>query len=172
MFIGDQARAAVSASTATARLAGLASDGALTRVSHAAWAQGAATIRITPGPGTTPETGTAAGLPALAVVRSRGPVKRGAVSVLILRWEVDGPDGLFPVLDADLTLVPDGQRAALLGLDGVYRSLPGAALDTDAVRRAATATVRCLLGSIVGAITHPPAPGTPAAPGPHRSWLT
>jgi len=31
----------------------------------------------------------------------------------------------FPVLDADLTLIPAGPRAALLQLAGVYRAEPG-----------------------------------------------
>jgi hypothetical protein len=148
MFIGDEAQAAVSAATATDRLAGLAARGSLVRVSHAAWGEG--TAGIVP----------AAGLGELVVVQSRGPVRRGAVSRLILRWEAAAASGqLFPVLDADITLVPDGEQATLVGLDGVYRIPPEAGLDPVIVHQAAAATIRSLLGRIAGAITDPAARG-------------
>jgi len=144
MFIGDEARAAVNAAAATARLAGLAAGGSLIRVSHAAWGEGTARIA------------SAVGLPKLVVVHSRGPVRRGAVSLLILRWEAADASGQrFPVLDADITLVPDGKQATLVGLDGVYRTLPGAGLDPVIVRQAAAATIRSFLGRLAGAITDP-----------------
>jgi hypothetical protein len=146
MFIGGQARAAVRAAAATARLAGLASGGSLIRASHAAWAEGTA------------RAGPAAGLPELAVVHSRGPVQRGAVSVLILRWETADAGGqLFPVLDADITVVPDGEQATLIRLDGVYRTPPGTGLDPVIAREAAAAIIRSLLGRIAASITVPPA---------------
>lgn len=148
MFISDQAWAAVSAAAATARLAGLASGGPLIRASHAAWADG------------TPGTAPAAGLPELAGVHSRGPVQRGAVSVLILRWEAADADGqLFPVLDADITVIPDGEQATLIRLDGVYRTLPETGLDPVTARRAAAAIIRSLLGRITASITVPAAHG-------------
>jgi hypothetical protein len=146
MFIGDEARAAASAAAATARLAGLAAGGSLIRASHAAWGEG--TARIAP----------AAGLPELVVVQSRGPARRGAVSLLILRWEAAAASGqLFPVLDADITLVPDGEQATLVGLDGVYRTPPGAGLDPVIVHQAAAATIRSFLGHIADAIADPAA---------------
>ena len=112
MFIGGEARAAVSAAAATARL-GRAGGGVLTWASYAAWEE--VTAGIAP-----------AGRPGLVLVRSRGPVRRGAVSVLILRWEAADADGnRFPVLDADITLVPDGEQATLVGLNSVYRPCPG-----------------------------------------------
>jgi hypothetical protein len=163
MFIGDQVKAAVSASAATARLASMASGEALTRASRAAWAEGPARSTAT------------AVLPELAAVRSRGPLRRGAVSMLTLRWEVTGESGqLFPVLDADITVIPDGEWATLVGLDGVYRIPPGAELDAEAMRKAAVATIGSLLSRIAVAITDPPAtgkPGMPGTPRPHRSWL-
>jgi hypothetical protein len=147
MFIGDQAQAAVNAATATTRLAGLAADGSLIRVSHVAWGEGTATIA------------SAAGLPKLVAVRTRGPARRGAASLLILRWEAADASGQrFPVLDADITLVPHGKQATLVGLDGVYRTPPGADLDPVIVQRAAAATIRSFLGRLAGAITGPAAP--------------
>ena len=51
----------------------------------------------------------------------------GGVAVPVVSgWETSGHDGEpFPVLDADLTLIPAGPRAALLQLAGVYRAEPG-----------------------------------------------
>lgn len=154
MFIGGQARAAVSAAAATGRLADLASSGSLIPASHAAWAEG--TARAAP----------AVRLPELAVVHFRGPVQRGAVSVLILRWEAADRGGqLFPVLDADITLVPDGEQATLIRLDGVYRIPPETGLDPQIARQAAAAIIRSLLGRIAASITVPPrGAGTPDAP--------
>ncbi|HYB16197.1 MAG TPA: hypothetical protein VEF71_12100 [Streptosporangiaceae bacterium] len=144
MFIGDEARAAVSAAAATARLASLAAGGSLIWASHAAWAEGTAGIA------------TAACPPRLVAVRSHGPARRGAVSRLILRWEAAAAGGqLFPVLDADITVVPDGEQATLIGLDGVYRTPPGAGLDPVLARQAAAATIGSFLGHIAGAITDP-----------------
>jgi len=163
MFIGDEARAAVNAATATARLADLAADGSLIRVWHAAWGEATARIAL------------AAGLSELVVVHTRGPVRRGAVSLLIMRWEAPDATGQrFPVLDADITLVPDGEQATLVGLAGVYRTLPGARLDPVIVHRAAAATIRSFLGRLAGAITDPAAArsGTPAAPPSGQArWL-
>lgn len=140
MFIGGEARAAVSAAAATARLA-RAGGGVLTWASYAAWEE--VTAGIAP-----------AGRPGLVLVRSRGPVRRGAVSVLILRWEAADADGnRFPVLDADITLVPDGEQATLVGLDGVYRPLPGAWLCPVIAYLVTAAIVRSLLGRIAAAIT-------------------
>jgi hypothetical protein len=95
----------------------------------------------------------------LVRVQFREPVRRGAVTVLTLRWEATGATGrIFPVLDADITLAPDGEEATLLGLDGVYGppgGAVGAGLDRVILHRIATATVRSFLTRIAGAITSP-----------------
>jgi len=104
----------------------------------------------------------------LVRVRFLDPVQRGAVTVLTLRWEATGATGrVFPVLDADITLAPDGEEAALLGLDGVYRppgGAVGAGLDRVILHRVAAATVRSFLTGVAKAITNP-------APAPQRSDL-
>ena len=142
MFIGGETRAAVSAAAAAARLAG---GGTLIPASYAAWDEVTAGI----GP---------AGLPGLVLVRSWGPVRRGAVSVLILRWEVADVSGQrFPVLDADITLVPDGEQATLVGLDGVYRPPLWAGLCPAIAYLVTAAITRSLLGRIAAAITDPAA---------------
>lgn len=66
-----------------------------------------------------------------------------------LRWEAAGaPGAWFPVLDADLTLVPVDPQASRLSLAGVYR-LPSAHWDDDpaAVGQVAGITIRALLRS-------------------------
>jgi hypothetical protein len=144
MFIGGQARAAVSAAAA-ARLTCPASAGILVRASYAAWEE--VTAGIAP-----------AGLPGLVLVRSWGPVRRGAVSVLILRWEAADASGQrFPVLDADITVVPDGEHAALVELVGVYRPPPWAGLCPVIAYLVTAATTHSLLGRIAAAISDPPA---------------
>ncbi len=155
MFVGDEVRVEISATAAAARLANLMSGSSLMRASEQAWGDGIA--RVGPVPG----------LSRLVRVRFLDPVQRGAVTVLTLRWEAVGATGrAFPVLDADITLVPDGERATLLGLDGVYRppgGAVGAGLDRVILHRIASATVRSFLACIAEVITSPAAAAEPAA---------
>jgi hypothetical protein len=97
------------------------------------------------------------------------PVPRDDVMVLPLRWEATGvTGGLFPVLDADLTVTPAGAGQTLMRLDGAYRpplGAVGAGLDRVVLRRAATATIRSLLTRVADALTSPaPAAETAARP--------
>jgi len=147
MFVGDEVRVEISATAAAARLANLISGSSLIEASQQAWGDGIA--RVGPVPA----------LSKLVRVRFLQPMQRGAVTVLTLRWEATGATGrIFPVLDADITLVPDGDNATLLGLDGVYRppgGAVGAGLDRVILHRIATATVRSFLTGIADAITGP-----------------
>ena len=159
MFIGDEVRADACAAAAATRLAGLARGSSLTRASHAAWDTGIAS------------TGQAGPEPTrLLRVRCRGPVQRGAVSVLILRWEAAAGSGLlFPALDADITLLPDGEQATLVGLTGVYRTPAGTRPDQSAVRGVAAVTIRALLSRVADAISDPAAPPG-VDPGAASGW--
>jgi hypothetical protein len=150
MFVGDEVRAEVSFGVASARLANLLGGGSLILASREAWGEGIARV----GP-----LGSLLGMSKLVRVRFREPVQHGAVSVLTLRWEATGvTGGLFPVLDADVRLAPEGDQATLIGLDGVYRppgGLVGTGLDRAILHRVAAATIRSLLSQIAEAITHP-----------------
>jgi hypothetical protein len=78
---------------------------------------------------------------------------------LAIRWQATGlGGGLFPALDADITLLRAGEQTTLLLLSGVYRpplgSL-GAALDRAALHRVAAATIRDFLGRLASHITGP-----------------
>jgi hypothetical protein len=150
MFVGDERRVEVSFAAAAARLASLIGGGSLVQASHAAWGEGIARV----GP-----IGPVPGMSKLVRVRFREPVQHDASLVLTLRWEATGVSGaLFPVLDADIVFVPDGDQATLIGLSGAYRppgGTVGEGLDRAILHRVATATIRSLLAQITDAITHP-----------------
>ncbi len=152
MFVGAEVRAEVSAAVAAARLASLTLGSALIDQSHQAWTDGFAWVGPVPA------------LSKLVLVQFSEPVRRGAVTVLAVRWEATGVAGrVFPVLDADITLAPDGDEATLLGLDGVYGppgGAVGAGLDRLILHRIATATVRSFLTRVADAIaSQPPVAG-------------
>jgi hypothetical protein len=150
MFIGDEVRAEVGVTAARTRLASLLSGTALSTASHEAWGEGSARV----GP-----AGPVPGLSKLVQVRVREPVQRGAVTVITLRWEAAGAsERLFPVLDADITLIPDGEDATLIGLQGVYGPPAGSAgevLDRVILHRIAAATIRSFLNRLAAAIQDP-----------------
>jgi hypothetical protein len=150
MFIGDDVRAEASPAAAAARLATLARGSSLTRASHAAWDTATASAgHGSPSPG----------LPRLTRVHSQGPVQRGATAVLMLRWEVVAQGGRpFPALDADITLVPDGEHAVLVRLTGVCRQSPGTRPGQPAAQTIAADAVRSLLTRIADAVSDPAAP--------------
>jgi hypothetical protein len=79
---------------------------------------------------------------------------------MVLRWEATGPGGgLFPVLDADISLSRYGQSQTLLALTGAYRpplGPVGAALDRIALRRIATATIQRFVKLLADTLADPP----------------
>jgi hypothetical protein len=151
MFIGDEVRAEVGAAAAATRLTAMARGSSLTRASHAAWEAGIArTGQADPGQGPS----------RLVQVHCRAPILRGVVPVLVLRWEAADESGrLFPALDADIILLPDGDQATLVGLTGVYRTLAGTRPDGPAMHGVASVTIRTLLSHIADAISDPAARG-------------
>lgn len=171
MFVGEETGMRVGASVAAARLVNLISGSALIRASHTAWGEGIARV----GP-----AGPMLGLSKLVHVHFLEPVRRGTVTVIGLRWEATGPGGrLFPVLDANIILVPDGDQATLIRLEGVYGPPGGATgggLDRAILHRVAAATMRSFLHRTVAAITEPAhearAPRHVAGPAGPRNPLT
>jgi hypothetical protein len=153
MFVGDETRMQVSAAAAAARLVNLLGGSSLVQASHMAWGEGIARV----GP-----AGPVPGMSKLVRVHFLPLEQRGEITTVALRWEAMGPGGrLFPVLDANITLIPDGQHATLLGLEGVYGPPGGAAgagLDQVILHHLAAATIRSFLRHISSAITDP-APG-------------
>jgi hypothetical protein len=84
-------------------------------------------------------------------------VTHGESAQLALRWEVAGPGGgLFPALDADITLARADDMATTLTLTGVYRPPlggVGAGIDQAILHRVAVATIRDFLGRVGEAIS-------------------
>lgn len=168
MFVGDEVMLGLSFRSALARLANLADGGLLTSASEGAYGDGlAGLIRVGP-------LGAVPGASKLVEVRLRGLVIRDDTALLTLRWEATGPGGLFPVLDADLTLTAAGAEATKLSLAGAYRpplAGLGAGLDRAIMHRVATATIRSLLGRVADALAdHAGATrGTTARNGPRAA---
>jgi hypothetical protein len=112
----------------------------------------AAVIRVGP-------FGDVPGASKLVRVRFLDPVYRGDAMRLALRWEATGvTSGLFPVLDADISLTPAGEQTTRLALAGSYRPPLGglgAGLDKAILNRVATATIRALLRKVADNLASP-----------------
>jgi hypothetical protein len=153
MFVGSEVPLDVSFGVACARMATLAHGGWLGGASGDAyreWDTGLARV----GP-----LDSVPGVSRLVEVRFRDLVMHGESATLALRWETAGPGGgLFPVLDADLTLAPVAASATTLRLAGSYRpplGKVGAMLDRVALRRVAVATIRGFLERVGDAVVNP-----------------
>ena len=153
VFVGAEAVLDVSFDAARAGLARAVGGEWLATASadaYGEWSKGLARV----GP-----RGTSWSVSRLVEVRFRELVTRGNVTGLALRWEAAGSSGgLFPVLDADITLVPDGEQATLIGLDAVYRPPPGPGLCPVITYLVTAATIRSLLGRIAAAVAEPAPP--------------
>src|SRR6266536_2117443 len=136
MFVSHEFMLDVGFAAARARLMNLAHGDWLSTASRGAYADGlTGLIRVGP-------LGAVPGACKLVRVSLLEPVPREDTVTLPLRWEATGiMGGLFPVLDADLTLTPVG-AGTLMRLDGAYRpplAGVGAGLDRVVLHRAATA---------------------------------
>ncbi len=152
MFVGAESVLDVGFDAARGRLAGLLRGGWLRRVSDEAYGElNRRLARVGP-------LGSTPGVSRLVEVRFGDLVTRGDTAVMPLRWEVAGSGGgLFPVLDADITLSRRGGSATLLALVGSYRPPlggVGAALDRVVLRRVAVATIRGFLREMAEAIVN------------------
>jgi hypothetical protein len=150
---------------ASARLVHLVNWGALHSASETVY-EGRWETLVRVGP-----FGDLPGLSKLVRVRVLAPVHHDANVTVSLRWEATGPAGeLFPVLDADLTLSPDGKGQSRLVLVGSYRPPLGRAgdvADRAIMNRVAIGTVRSLLDNLLNLLADPaPSPqiGQESAP--------
>lgn len=153
MFVDQTAELNVGLAEARAALRRMISDGWLGAVSDQAYSDGlAGLIRVGP-------FGDVPGAAKLVRVLLLDPVDRDGVTTIPLRWEATGKMGrLFPVLDANLTLVRVDDETTRLVLNGAYRpplSGMGESLDRMILHRAATATVRSLVRQIAMTISAP-----------------
>ena len=140
VFVGSEVQLDVSFDAARARLLSLLRGRTLPTASQEAYSEGVASLaRVGPmGPGL--------GRSRLVEVKFQEPVTHDDSVLVPLRWEAIGPGGgLFPALDADLTLRPQAAGRCLLRVDGVYRPPlggVGAAIDRVFLNRVAAATIR------------------------------
>jgi hypothetical protein len=153
MFITHRLIVDAGYAAARARLAQFVDTGGMAIVAQDSY-QGVITRVIRVGP-----AGEVPGASKLVKVRFVGPVERGGATTIWLHWEATGAaSGLFPALDADLTLMAKGQEQSQLRLDGYYRpplGRLGAGLDRAIMHRVASATVRALLHSAADALAEP-----------------
>jgi hypothetical protein len=157
VFVRGQVQAGVSFAVARARLADLARGDGLLRAAHEAYGLGITGLAHDDPPD--PVRGTSR----LADARFGDLVADRDRAHIALRWEAIAADGaLFPVLDADLALIPAGERATTLDLAGVYRPPPGAernGLDPVGLQRVAPAIIQAFLNRIAAAIGSNPSAG-------------
>ena len=174
MFIGDEITLGAAYPDARSGLLRLIHGGWLDDASGEAYTEGlVGLVRVGP-------FGQVLGASKLVRVLMLEPVEREASLTLSLRWEATGVMGrLFPVLDANIVLIPAGDNASQLALAGAYRpplAAVGQGLDRVLLHRAASATVRSLLRRMAETITAAtprvtrPGPAVPrpelAVPGP------
>ncbi len=160
MFVGDEVLLEVSFVAARARLANLTRGSSLLSASREAYGEGITGLaRVGP-------LGSAPGLSRLVEVHVRDLATSDDSAGLALRWEAAGPGGgLFPALDADLTVRSAGEQATTLTLVGAYRpplGTLGAGLDRAILHRVAAATIGAFLTHVADAIVRP-APATAPA---------
>jgi len=147
MFVGDEVRLDVGFAVARERLTRLGESGALFAPSADVYGPGLARV----GPGVVSK---------LVRVQVRELSCTDKSGGLALRWEATGTGGkLFPVLDADLTIVDFGDQGTLVALAGVYRPPLGAlgqALDRAVLHRVATATIKGFLTQVAAQLNGKP----------------
>ena len=159
MFVSGEVSLDVSFTVAQARLAALIGGGLLVCASAQAYSDG-----ITGLAGVGPP-GSALGLSRLCQVYFQDLRAGGDSARLALRWEVTGPCGPVPALDADITLTPAGKHVTTVTLTGVYRTPLGTAsagLDWGIWHGVATATIRAFLRLLAEAIARVEEPATKA----------
>jgi hypothetical protein len=154
MFVAEEASLPVGFGTARNRLTRLIREGTLLGASRDAYEKERGQLaRVGPFGGT-------AGLSRLVEVQLGDVVTRDTSVVLPLRWRATGRGGgLFPTLDADLTLAAAGEQASLLKLEGVYRpplGPVGAAVDDVLLNRVAAATIQAFLHRLADTIARVP----------------
>lgn len=151
MFLAEDAIIGTGARQAQARFVSLLHGNWLAKASETAYGE-AVTGLLRVGPA----GGVAAKLVRVSFLE---PIYRDDTMSVGLRWEAAGAAGsLFPVLDATITICPEGVNTARLALAGCYRpplGHLGAALDAAILHRVATATVRSLLHNVADTVTSP-----------------
>jgi hypothetical protein len=153
VFVRDEIALNASFAAAQSRLSEVAGDDSLMSLSGDAYEAGlTGLIRVGP-------LGEVPGISKLVRVQARELVTHDGHAVLTVRWEATGfSGGMFPALDADITLTSVAADQSLLAIDGAYRpplAVLGAGLDKVILHRVAEGTVRSLLRKIAELVADP-----------------
>lgn len=152
MFVTEETTIGLPFGWASAQLDSTIESGYFDEVSDQAYAAGLAVIARA-GP-----LSDVRGLAKTVQVRMSGPRERKTAIAYALRWEASEPTGgLFPVLDADLSLIQVDASRTRLAIIGCYRSSPwtlSVQLDRLLLGIART-TLRSLLDSVAREMTQP-----------------
>ena len=153
MFVTEETMIELPFGWAVARLSSTIESGWLGEVSDHAYAAGLAVLARA-GP-----LGDLRGLARTVQVRLSGPRERKTGVTYALRWEATGPaGGLFPVLDANLSLIRVDAGHARLAIIACYRPSPGTRgvqLDRLLLGCMARTTLRSLLDGVVREMPRP-----------------
>jgi len=164
MFVREELQLNAAFLAARDRLAALAHSGSLLTAAQAA-SSGEGTSDGSTGLTRVGPLGPVRGLSRVVEVQLGDLVAHDDSAQLALRWEVAGPGGgLFPALDADITLGRVDDQATTLTLTGVYRpplGSVGAGLDQAILHRVAVATIHDFLSRVGAAISSPEATAGP-----------
>lgn len=150
MFVTEKTTLRLPPGWAAARLGSIAESGRFGEVSDHAYAAGLAVLARAGPPG------DVRGLAQTVQVRLSGPGERKTSVAYSLRWVATGPDGgLFPVLDADLSLIRAGASRTRLAIIACYRPPPGIRLDRLLLGCMARAALRSLLDGLAREMMQP-----------------
>jgi len=156
MFVTEETTLGLPFGWAAAQLDSTIESGWFDEVSDQAYAAGLAVLARA---GPKEPLGDAGGLAKTVQVRLSGPRERKTAVAYALRWEASEPTGgLFPVLDADLSLTRVDASRTRLAIIACYRPSPGTLsvqLDCLLLSRMARTTLRSLLDSVVREMTQP-----------------
>ena len=166
MFVTEETTLGLPPGRAVAQLGCAIESGWIGEVSDRAYAAGLAVLTRAGPPG------DVRGLAKTVQIRLSGPRERMTGAAYALRWEASGPaDGLFPVLDADLSLTRVDASHTRLAIIACYRpplGTLGVQFNRLLLSRVARATLRSLLDSFAQEATQPartfapiPAPSVP-----------
>jgi hypothetical protein len=150
VFVSGERVLDVSVGVAQVRLANLIQGGWLSGASQVAYQDGIDRLaRVGP-------FGDLPGASRLVRVQFVDPVSRDGAMTVGVRWEATGvTGGLFPVLDANISLSGEGGQRSRVVLTACYRpplGAAGAGLDRLVLHKVATATIRAFLAGVASAL--------------------
>jgi hypothetical protein len=165
VFVSDGRALPVSFAVAASRLEELARGRLLDGVSKRVY-EGGVEYLLRVGP-----AGAVPGVSRLVRVMFAEPARHDEAVSVALRWEATGAaGGLFPALDADIRLAPDGRDGSMVTLTGSYRppfGMLGERLDRLVLHTVAAATITALMTRIAAALEGEVAP----AAEPDTPWF-